>query len=251
MLVKPRKSEAAVAKTLHRLHLTPEQESWAPGFVFRIGWTRADSEQQSELTDSNPMRMFKDFFTTIMNRFSLPTVFSTSKTSYSYLLGKGDDGKEKLVFLPQIEKPSTTTHRPTTVSHHSSSVLTRKPTQHTPEKPLTKSAKRIKWQTKTLQAKPAHSLTNKAVPPYWMGAAFVPSDAIATEVRIQDSGNFWDCLTPRSDDKPWVFMTLFILFMMVFFWICGSTIFLSRQLSKTDVRTVLIIIFIAICLVTN
>lgn len=226
--------------SLSRLHLV-EPNGWAPGFSFRVGWTSART------STANPMQMMKDFLSSFWTRWQ--------PTSYAYLVGKAVDGQEKIVFLPSQQdgdeivdngRPvsTTTAHAPlppTTVvpiAHQLATataivVRNRKPT-------IKKMANKL---IKKLRDK-HHNKNKTKSAPIWAAAAVVTAaelsdikvlhDPIAIRAikDIKDK-NSWDCWTPGGASRPanaWLFMSLSCLFLLVCFWICGSTIFLSRQL---------------------
>jgi len=67
-----------------------------------------------------------------------------------------------------------------------------------------------------------------------MGTAYVSSDEFETHRagKLNTKPNWWDM---SGDASPrWVLLTLFTIFMVIFLWICGSTIFLSRQLNRDE-----------------
>lgn len=221
-------------------------EAWEPGFVFRVGWSRSAPDQYEERKtqpieshSDNPIESFKDFLSGFISQLTSPSAWiSQTKSSYTYLLGKGADGKEKLVFLndaekvkdtkkatnPTLAKSSTTTPKPKTQSHVN------------PSKALQKLLPSLPKPT----VKPKDYRVYAA--PYWMGTAYVTAEdgqeikQVTFKTRIRPT--WWDYISSGNDGSPrWLVLTLFGIFLAVFLWICCSTIFLSHQLTLHEVRS--------------
>lgn len=215
----------------NRPHLPPmAANAWAPGFTFRIGWSqsgRAEKHHKNEknLPTANPFDTFRDFFSRFVNHLTSPSLWASKSSSYTYLIGKGEDGKEKLVFVTDTSTTSTSTE-----VDSKSVVTTHKP----------KPAKVAEHTNKQAVQKVRDYHVYAA--PYWMGTAYVSTSADeisghrdAKVGGTRAAGDWWD-MSPAGDASPrWVLFTLFTIFLVIFLWIGGSTLFLSRQLNRDEV----------------
>ncbi|KAI1280338.1 hypothetical protein HDE_13588 [Halotydeus destructor] len=213
------------------LHIPLAADSWAPGFIFKVGWTRSGQDVRPsaprEPKDSDdPLAMMKDLVSNFFSSLTSPMSW-VSKSSYTYLVGKGVDGKEKLVILPTEE--------------HDRGIIakSRIPTTPKPVKVLPPTTpKRRTVQTTTSRPPPPTTQAAKVakirLSSHWMGTSFFQPDNLGMVQQVGDDQDTVDQDASDEANSRWVIVTLFALFAIVFVWICGSTIFLSRQLTKEE-----------------
>lgn len=223
--LKPHKAKAAANGNSVRLPMSPE--AWAPGFVFRIGWSHSSrgedkSHDERSLPDfANPLRMFRDFFSGFINRLATPSEW-TSKSSVTYLLGKGANGKEEMVLLPDDSDSLIQAKEP---CESTEVEVTSKPsTTHKPKVLVTPA-------TPTVKA--------RVIPaPYLVGSTHAmdhkDKKLIGTE---RTKKGWWDCLTniEVAATPSWVPFALLSALFLIVAWICSTTHFMSNYIYSNEV----------------
>lgn len=75
--------------------------SWTPNiyFTLRSSYSRPGISNDKESMDTSPLDMMKQLFSSLSQRVHSTSMWVTRKTSFTFLIGQGSDGKEKLLLL--------------------------------------------------------------------------------------------------------------------------------------------------------